>query len=293
VVPILHLTIAGRIIATTAEHPFYVRERGWTPAGELQPGDQLASLDGPWLPLDAVADSGLLTTVYNFRVSNDHTYFVGTDAWSFAVWAHNAPYQPALGSAQADGAEVQVRLPGSKTGPATGRARWETLAVGGADLHVRDGRIYDGTTVLAYEQPTYTSKSAEHASAHGHAGNGPEIASSTVYPHAPAGQMQSRFLPHEGGQAFTNEVIARALELHQTFDAAGNQRATIQVQTTSSGGTRIVYTVPDLGRAVGFGQGGVAGGHVRGGRVVVEATPGRPLPRELRIGEIVTQHPFG
>jgi len=67
-----------------------VRERGWTPAGELQPGDQLASLDGPWLSVESVLDSGLLTTVYNFRVSKSHTYFVGTDAWSFAVWAHNA-----------------------------------------------------------------------------------------------------------------------------------------------------------------------------------------------------------
>jgi len=89
VVPILQLTIAGRTIATTAEHPFYVRERGWTPAGELQPGNQLASLDGPWLAVDSLTDSGLLTTVYNFRVSNYHTYFVGTDQWGFAVWAHN------------------------------------------------------------------------------------------------------------------------------------------------------------------------------------------------------------
>jgi len=67
-----------------------VRERGWTLAGELKPGDQLASLDGPWLAVESVLDSGLLTTVYNFRVSNSHTYFVGTDAWGFAVWAHNA-----------------------------------------------------------------------------------------------------------------------------------------------------------------------------------------------------------
>jgi len=67
-----------------------VRERGWTLAGELKPGDQLASLDGPWLAVESVLDSGLLTTVYNFRVSDYHTDFVGTDQWSFAVWAHNA-----------------------------------------------------------------------------------------------------------------------------------------------------------------------------------------------------------
>jgi len=99
VAPILQLTIAGRIIATTAEHPFYVRDRGWTPAGELQAGDQLASLDGSWLAVDSLTDSGLLTTVYNFRVSDYHTYFVGTDDWAFAVWAHHASYETRLQNA--------------------------------------------------------------------------------------------------------------------------------------------------------------------------------------------------
>ena len=32
-------------------------------------------------------DSG--TTVYNFRVQEDHTYFVGQPTWGFAVWVHN------------------------------------------------------------------------------------------------------------------------------------------------------------------------------------------------------------
>ncbi len=28
--------------------------------------------------------------MYNVRVADHHTYFVGTDEWGFSVWAHNA-----------------------------------------------------------------------------------------------------------------------------------------------------------------------------------------------------------
>jgi hypothetical protein len=31
-------------------------------------------------------------TLYNLRVSDYHTYFVGCDDWGFSVWAHNAEY---------------------------------------------------------------------------------------------------------------------------------------------------------------------------------------------------------
>jgi hypothetical protein len=31
-----------------------------------------------------------LTPVYNLRVAEDHTYFVGEAAWGFSVWVHNA-----------------------------------------------------------------------------------------------------------------------------------------------------------------------------------------------------------
>src|SRR5262249_25600536 len=37
-----------------------------------------------------VAHSGRVETVYNLEVEDDHTYFVGSDEWRFAVWAHNA-----------------------------------------------------------------------------------------------------------------------------------------------------------------------------------------------------------
>jgi len=87
---ILHLGVNGRLIATTAEHPFYVRDQGWLPAGRLQPGDQFSTLEGGWLALDFVEVTHEDQKVYNLRVREDHTYFVGTDQWGFAVWAHNA-----------------------------------------------------------------------------------------------------------------------------------------------------------------------------------------------------------
>ena len=86
---ILDLTLAGQVIHTTPEHPFYVQDQGWTPAGELKPGDLLATLDGRWLPLESALDTWRLATVYNLRVADFHTYFVGSHEWGFAAWVHN------------------------------------------------------------------------------------------------------------------------------------------------------------------------------------------------------------
>ena len=87
---IIELTVRGRVICTTAAHPFYVREKGWTEAWLLIPGDLFRSHDGQWLPLDSVASTGEETTVYNLRISEYSTYFVGDPAWGFSVW-HTTP----------------------------------------------------------------------------------------------------------------------------------------------------------------------------------------------------------
>lgn len=78
-----------RTIRTTAEHPFYVYKLGWTPARELQPGQLLATMDGRYLPLITLASTVKTETVYNFRIAEGHTYFVGTPEWNSALWAHN------------------------------------------------------------------------------------------------------------------------------------------------------------------------------------------------------------
>ena len=84
--PILAIRVRGREIRTTGEHPFYALERGWICANELKPGDQLSSNDGQWVTVEAVTDLDEVATVYNLRVSDYHTYFVGSRAWGFSVW---------------------------------------------------------------------------------------------------------------------------------------------------------------------------------------------------------------
>jgi hypothetical protein len=83
----------GRRIGTTAEHPFYVAGKGWRAAGELQPGDRILGL-GPQegVAVVAVRATGRWVPLYNLRIADYHTYFVGDRDWEGAVWAHNASY---------------------------------------------------------------------------------------------------------------------------------------------------------------------------------------------------------
>ncbi len=43
-----------------------------------------------WLPVESIADTGGVATVYNFRVAEYHTSYVGSPHWGFAVWSHNS-----------------------------------------------------------------------------------------------------------------------------------------------------------------------------------------------------------
>jgi hypothetical protein len=88
---VLHLHLSdGQTIRTTPEHPFWVEELGWTPADMLRAGMRLATLGGEWVSVEETYDTGEYETVYNCRVAEHHTYFVGDDTHVLAVWAHNA-----------------------------------------------------------------------------------------------------------------------------------------------------------------------------------------------------------
>ena len=80
-----------QVIETTDEHPFFVKGKGWTPANEIRPGDEVRTEDG-WIPIKSSESTGRFEPVYNFRIADFHTYFVGCDEWGFAVWAHNAGF---------------------------------------------------------------------------------------------------------------------------------------------------------------------------------------------------------
>jgi len=79
----------GREIRTTGEHPFFEMIQKWIDAGLLHYGDKFATLDGQWVTIEESYDTGEYETVYNLRVADFHTYFVGDEDWGFAGWAHN------------------------------------------------------------------------------------------------------------------------------------------------------------------------------------------------------------
>jgi hypothetical protein len=80
----------GRSIRTTSEHPFKVRGKGWTLAHELRIGDRLVCADsGETVTVESIRDTGERELVYNLRVADFHTYFVGDEDWGWAAWAHN------------------------------------------------------------------------------------------------------------------------------------------------------------------------------------------------------------
>jgi RHS repeat-associated protein len=87
---VLNLHVGDQVIGTTAEHPFFVYNKGWIGAGDLRPGDQLVSHNGQLVLVQEIFDTGKEEPVYNLRVAEHHTYFVGGVDWGFSVWAHNA-----------------------------------------------------------------------------------------------------------------------------------------------------------------------------------------------------------
>ena len=88
--PVIELQVGGQLIETTAEHPFFVIEKGWVRARDLITGDMLVGHDDKQTPVESISTTERTETVYNLRVAEDHTYFVGSDDWGFSVWVHNA-----------------------------------------------------------------------------------------------------------------------------------------------------------------------------------------------------------
>ncbi len=73
---ILDIHVGKETISATPEHPFWVIGAGWTAAGELRRGSALLTKDGVIVHIDYVNRREGLFTVYNFEVSNTHTYYV-------------------------------------------------------------------------------------------------------------------------------------------------------------------------------------------------------------------------
>lgn len=93
--PIVEIVIRGQVIGTSAEHPFYVPAKSaFIPAGQLQIGDELIGHDGSLSTVEAIRSTDQVATVYNMRIADHHTYFVGGSMWGWDVWVHNAACAP-------------------------------------------------------------------------------------------------------------------------------------------------------------------------------------------------------
>jgi Pretoxin HINT domain len=83
------LRAGGQVILTTGEHPFF-RSGEWVAAKDLQVGDKLTCQDGSTVTIEGLRQTDQWQPVYNLRIADYHTYFVGDDSWGWAVWAHNS-----------------------------------------------------------------------------------------------------------------------------------------------------------------------------------------------------------
>ncbi|MTI30878.1 polymorphic toxin-type HINT domain-containing protein [Xanthovirga aplysinae] len=72
----LELSFENGQLETTAEHPFFTK-KGWKEAGDLEVGDKVRNLQGVWLLVKAIDFRYESKKVYNFEVTDFHTYFVG------------------------------------------------------------------------------------------------------------------------------------------------------------------------------------------------------------------------
>lgn len=76
---LVEISADGEIITSTPDHPFYTEEDGFEKAIDLRHGDELYTIDGSSVRIDEVREERLEepVRVYNFRVAENHTYFVG------------------------------------------------------------------------------------------------------------------------------------------------------------------------------------------------------------------------
>ncbi len=78
---VLYLTIEGKVIETTPNHPFYDAQRGWIAADELAVGRQVRKSDGGYGVVEVSETVYQSQPMYNLSVEYAHTYFVGDGQW--------------------------------------------------------------------------------------------------------------------------------------------------------------------------------------------------------------------
>ncbi len=72
-------------LGVTAEHPFWVTNKGWVNAKDLSVGSQISTMSGSVAVVTSINNNGEKQDTYNFEVKDYHTYFVS----KLGLWTHN------------------------------------------------------------------------------------------------------------------------------------------------------------------------------------------------------------
>lgn len=115
VTTLVHLTVNGEEIVTTVDHPFYVKNQGFIKAGELIVGDELLDVNGNVLLVENfdVELTEEPVKVYNFKVEDFHTYYVGENN----ILVHNAGKEykiPKSGTGKEKATDIPSRFKGER-----------------------------------------------------------------------------------------------------------------------------------------------------------------------------------
>jgi RHS repeat-associated protein len=85
---LVDVTIAGKVVTATDEHPFFVSSDGaWVDAEDLEAGDELLTPEGDTVEVEAVRAYTKTERVFNLTVGGAHTYYV--EAGGEFVLVHN------------------------------------------------------------------------------------------------------------------------------------------------------------------------------------------------------------
>ncbi|WP_281282207.1 polymorphic toxin-type HINT domain-containing protein, partial [Aliikangiella marina] len=159
-------------IVTTAEHPFMLYDGKWLPAGELEVGVFVETLDGFKAEIVGFEVTKEQQIAYNFEVDEFHTYAVGESQ----VWVHNECGSTAKERSKAKRrasrqAQRKAGIPTSKSG----KNSQSKNGVKQPRHQIKEGA--DGKPAGVFDGRADTNNSAEHTSYHVEAGkikeNGP------------------------------------------------------------------------------------------------------------------------
>ena len=153
-VPILGVHFDDTVVTTTAEHPFWVTDAGWTEAGELKPGMELVTADGATVAVDSVEFLDRTATVYNIEVAGHHTYFVSDEE----VLVHNLCGPRPAWPKTAEGMDDFLGMSGSRV-PDTARTPGRNQVI---------WKTSDNVTITMERHPYHADSPAFHSDYHYH-----------------------------------------------------------------------------------------------------------------------------